>query len=228
MLFDKGIAVLLRMCCAFLVGALLLAPVGSYAADEKGGDTTSHASEKAGHDDAHGEHAHIGEEGVSTDVAEVSPDLAVYTFVMFLLLLAVLWKFAWGPIAIALDTREAKIRQDIDDAESARVKAEQMLTEHAAKLDAVQDEVREIVAEARRDAEHTKQEIVEAAQKEAEASKQRAVAEIDRARDAALKELLDTQASQVAQATEHVLGRSLNADDQERLIQDALSQFSNN
>jgi len=82
-----------------------------------------------------------------------------------------------------------------------------------------------LLAEGRRDAERAKQEIVTEAQKEAEAAKQRAVHEIGRARDAALKDLFDVMATEVAHATEHVLGRSLTGADQDRLIDEALAQF---
>ena len=221
-----------RFRCACLLAPLFFVPSVLTAQDEKAieGDSPEAAIESstAGDHEPGEEHAHIGDKGVSTDVAELSPDLAIYTFIMFLMRLAILWKFAWGPIAAALDKREANIRKDIDDAEAARVKAEQMLAAHAEKLDQVQDEVREIIAEARRDADHTKQEIITTAQTEAEATKNRAISEIDRAKDAALRELFDTMAAQVTGATEHVLGRSLTSEDQQRFIQEALSQFSEN
>ena len=154
------------------------------------------------------------------------PDLLVWSIVVFIVFLMVLRRFAWGPLTSGLDKREAMIRQDIADAESARAKAEKMLAEHAEKLDQVQDEVREILAEARRDAEHTKNEIVEAAQNEAEATKNRAIEEIERSRDQALSELFTHMASNVAEATEHVLGRALSDVDQDRLIEEALSEVS--
>ena len=100
-----------------------------------------------------------------------------------------------------------------------------MLAEHAKRMAQVHEEVREALAEARRDAEHLKQEIVGLAQKEAQAAKDRAVQEISRARDSALKDLFDVMANEVAQATEHVLGRSVTSSDQDRLIEEALSQF---
>jgi F-type H+-transporting ATPase subunit b len=90
----------------------------------------------------------------------------------------------------------------------------------------VQDEVKAIIDEAKQDAEHTKNDIIEQAQKEAKLTQERAIHEIERSRDAALKELFDTMSSQVASATEHVIGRSLNDDDRNRLIDEALSQFS--
>ena len=66
-----------------------------------------------------------------------------------MLFVVVLKKAAWKPLIEGLDRREAKIRQDIaGSAEQARIKAEEMLAEHSKKrLDAVQDEIREILAD---------------------------------------------------------------------------------
>ena len=153
-------------------------------------------------------------------------DLALWSLVVFVVFILVLKKFAWKPLIAGLDQREARIRQDIDDAEAARVKAEVMLAEHAEKLSGVQEEVREIIAEARRDAEHTRNEIVAAAQQEAQTTRQRGIDDIERASNQALKELFDQVAEQVAAATEHVLERSLSDADHQRLIDEALAQVS--
>jgi F-type H+-transporting ATPase subunit b len=152
-------------------------------------------------------------------------DLALWSGVTFVIFVALLGRFAWRPLIAALDKREARIRDDIAAAEAAREKAEQMLAEHAKTLASVQDEVRGILAEGRRDAELAKQAIIGEAHKEAEAAKERALHEIGRARDAALKDLFDVMASQVAEATEHVLGHSVTGADQDRLIDEALAQF---
>lgn len=173
----------------------------------------------------HTESGTHGEQQAEGPPLNPKADLALWSLVVFLIFLFVLGRFAWRPLSEALNKREALIRKDIADAETARRRAEQMLAEHSEKLDKVQDEVREIIAEARRDAEHTKQDIVSEAQKEAEATKARALAEIERARSAALKDLFDAMATQVASATEHVLGRSVNNDDQNRLIDEALSHL---
>jgi F-type H+-transporting ATPase subunit b len=153
-------------------------------------------------------------------------DLSLWSAIVFLLFLLLLTRFAWKPLAAGLDARERRIRQDIEAAEQARVRAEAMLAEHSAKLDRVQDEVKAILAEARRDAEVARQNIISAAQAEADATKNRAIAEINRARDQALKELFDTMANGVAEATEHVLGRGLSEADQRRLIDEALEHFA--
>lgn len=178
--------------------------------------------------DAHsgGHQAHIGTEGVSNDPAEFKTDLAIFTFLVFALLLGLLYKFAWGPVTEGLERRELSIRDNIAAAEAARIKAEKMLAEHAARLDKVQDEVREIIAEARRDAEHTKNDIVATAQKEAEATRVRAVHDIERARDQALDNLFAHMGRCVSEATEQVIGRALTGADNERLVEEALSGFA--
>ena len=153
-------------------------------------------------------------------------DLAIWSFVTFLVFLFVVSKLAWEPLGGALSARETKISGDIAAAEANRHKAEAMLRDYEAKLAKAQDEVKEILAEARRDAEHTKQEIVATANREAEATRQRAVADIERAKDGALSELFDFMSNNVLQATERVLQRSASGDDQERLVREALANLN--
>lgn len=184
---------------------------------------------EAAHGAAHGADAHHGdghhEEHESGLPMNFKADLALWSLVTFLLFVFILGKFAWGPLAKALDAREAGIRKDIADAEAHRVKSEQLLKEYEAKLAQSQEEVKAIIAEARRDAEHTKQDIMATAQRESEATRQRAITEIERAKDAALDELFDFTSKNVLQATELMLQRSLSGDDHDRLVREALSQI---
>lgn len=211
-----------RLKSVIVAVAVLATASPIFAAGAENGAKTGHA--KTGKS-AGAHHEHIGAKDADERPEEFKVDLAIYTFVVFLLLMGILWKFAWGPISAGLDARETKIAEDIATAEQGRRTIEQMLAEHQAKLDTAQDEVREILAEARRDAEHVKQEIMASAQSEAEALKERSIAEIGRAKDAALGELFETMSGQIAEATEYVVGRSMTGDDQDRLIQEAMSQF---
>ena len=153
-------------------------------------------------------------------------DLPLWSLVTFVLMMLILGKFVWPSLNAGLIERERKIRQDIADAETNRHKTEAMVKEHEARLAKVQDEVREILAEARRDAEHARLEIATTAQKEAEATKQRAIAEIVRSKDQALAELFDFVSNNVLKATEQVIGRSLTGTDHERLVKESLSQLN--
>jgi F-type H+-transporting ATPase subunit b len=178
----------------------------------------------------HGHGAHLGEDvsAAALDPSEWKADLAIFTLIVFLILFAALYKTAWPKISTALDEREAGIRRAIADADKARDDAVAALKAHQAKLDSVQEEVKEILAEARRDAERTKNDIMTSATTEATATKNRAIAEIERAKDQALNDLFSRMADQVAAATSQVVGRSVTSDDQSRLIREALTQVSAN
>jgi len=208
-------------------------PAAKAAAEAPAGDAANHDHADAGHADAghaatagHDSHAAGHEEHHETGLPmNFKGDLALWSLVTFLLFVTVLSKFAWGPLAGALDQREAAIRKDIADAETSRLKSESLLREYEVKLAQAQDEVKALIAEARRDAEQTKQDIVASAQREAEAVRNRSLADISRARDVALNELFDFVSKNVVQATEQVLQRSLSGDDQERLVREALAQM---
>ncbi len=227
----RSLYILTVSCSLLLVSALNVSANEDEAATKdpvstkKQGDSHHDKQDHKKHGDTHADHIGVTDAS-NDDPGEISVDLMIYTGLIFLLLFLGLAKFAWGPIISAIDAREASVRNDIASAEDARLKAEKMLADHAAKLESVQDEVKEILAEARRDADQTKQDIITAAQTEATATKNRAVADIERARDQALEAVFDNMNETVAMATEHVVGHGLQPEDQSRLIDEALAQFA--
>lgn len=198
--------------------------VQAFQEDAPAAQGVPEAGEETGEKENEEEPHHEEEEGGGGMAFKT--DLALWSLITFLVFVFVLKTFAWGPLVEGLDKREANLRSELAEAEQARIQAEKMLQEHAAKLESVQDEVKAIIDEAKRDAEHTKNDIIATAQKEARRTQDRAIHEIERARDAALKEMFDSMSTQVTSATEHVIGRSLNDDDRNRLIDEALSLFS--
>ena len=65
---------------------------------------------------------------------DLKSDLALWTAVVFLVLLAVLWKFAWKPLAKGLDNREKLIADQISEAEQTNQQARQLLADYQQKL----------------------------------------------------------------------------------------------
>ncbi|MEX2119472.1 MAG: F0F1 ATP synthase subunit B [Pirellulales bacterium] len=175
--------------------------------------------------DAHDEHGHLGMAGVSTDPSELKGDLAIYTFVVFLLLLLILWRFAWGPIAAGLDRRERRIAEQIAAAQRSHDEARVMLAEYERKLAKAQDEVRGIIDEARRDAQHTAQEIVEKARADAQTEVARGRREIETATAQALKELAETSANMAVDLAAKIIRTNLGAADHNRLVEEAMASF---
>ncbi len=225
----KSFSLLARIGLALALGVAVMPAL--LAADEAHPPAASattlagdHPAGAAGHDTAH--HDHIGEAGVNKQPEEFRSDLAIFSAIVFGLLAVGLYYTAWPKILGALADREEGIRKAIADAEDAKLQATAFMKEHKGRLEAVENTVKDMLAEARRDAEHTKLDITKQAEVEAEAIKNRAIAEINRAKDQALDELFSTLAHQVSVATEQVVGRALTGADQERLIQEAVGQFA--
>jgi len=176
---------------------------------------------------AEGGHAEPGHAGAdpNPNILEPQPSLAIWTVVVFLGLLLVLRKFAWGPLTKALHQREEHMEHVLLDAERARNESERLLTEHRKQMAATADEVRALIEEARRDAQAAGDEIIRKAQAEAEASRDRAQREIGVARDQALVEIWSKTADLAVSVAGRVLARELNESDHRRLIETAMGEL---
>jgi F-type H+-transporting ATPase subunit b len=156
----------------------------------------------------------------------VDPDLAIWTVVVFLLLLFVLGKFAWPQITAALEERERKIADNIAAAEARLNDAKRVLAEHEAKLAAAAGEVRALLDEARRDAEHTKKSIEAEGQKAAKEELDRALREIHRARDAAVQDLAVSSANVAIDLAKKVIREQLTPEKNNEIVRDAIAKLA--
>ncbi len=223
----------LRVALVLMVGAAVALSLGTGAVLAQGHAADEHATAgEAGHGAAEhgsGEHGAAGHgaegHGEAPSPLVIDIDLAIFTVLIFLILLAVLWKFAWGPISAALDLREKKIADNIAAAEHLNQEAKRLLGEYEAKLTAAREEVRGILDEARRDAEHAGQEIVTKARADAQAEVQRGKHEIETATAQALNELAKTSANLAVDLAGRIVSAKLNASDHAKLIEDALASF---
>lgn len=187
----------------------------------------------AGHAE-HAEHGHVEighapPAGVTQSEFE-SPawfqkDLAVWSFAVFLLLLALLGKFAWKPIMDGLEKREQGIADMIAATHAANDDARKLLVSYERRLTEATDEVRGMLDEARRDADVTRQSIVAEARKAADDEKTRARHEIGLAKDDALAQIADRAADLAIEVAGKFLREKLGADDQARLVRDSIASL---
>jgi|SRR6185295_567237 len=145
-----------------------------------------------------------------------------WTLLIFVLVLVVLGKFAWGPILTALQTREQFIREALEKAKRDREDAEARLREYEERLASARSEASAIVDEGRRDAEVVKRRIEEEAKRQADQIIERAKREIQIATDTATKSLFTLSAKLATDMAARVLGRELSAQDHERLIAEGI------
>jgi F-type H+-transporting ATPase subunit b len=152
---------------------------------------------------------------------------ALWTVVIFLLVLYVLGKYAWGPILKSLQDRESFIRDALEKAKRDRDEAEARLREYEQRLAAARAEATAIVDEGRRDAEVVKRRVEEETRDEAAKMLARAKHEIQLATDTATKELYELSARLATGMAARILGREIAPQDHERLIAESLANLDN-
>ncbi|MCB9851149.1 MAG: F0F1 ATP synthase subunit B [Phycisphaerales bacterium] len=150
---------------------------------------------------------------------------AVWTLVIFLIVLFVLGKFLWGPILKGLQSREEFIVKSLSDADKANKEAQAQLAKYTEQLNAARAEATAIVEEGRRDAEAVKRTIQDEAKKESDAMIARAKREIGVARDSAVRELYDLGGKLATQVAGKIISRELSPADHERLIQESIAEL---
>jgi F-type H+-transporting ATPase subunit b len=175
---------------------------------------------EAGHDEGHG--------GGNPNPLAIDPDLAFWTMIVFFCLFGILSTFAWPNISAALLEREQSIRNNIAEAAMKHEEAKQMLVQYEAKLASAANEVRGLLEEARRDAEHTKTQILAEAKTLADAERDRALRDVQRATDSAMKDIAETIANQAVDLAGKVVSRNLSTEQHSQLVRDALNTLAAN
>ncbi len=212
----------LRWTVGLLVGlAWAVGPVEVRGADEAPAKVETAAEAAPAHEAGH-EESLMSEE---SQVLAFKLDLAAYSVVVFVLLLAVLGKFAWGPLVRALDDRERYHEETLRQAEHARAESERLLAEHRSLMAQANDQVRALIEQARKDAETTAGSIVKKAHDEAETSRQRAEKDIAHARDQALVEIWSRTADLAVSVAGKVLSRELGPEEQRRMVDVAMNEL---
>jgi F-type H+-transporting ATPase subunit b len=150
-----------------------------------------------------------------------------WTILIFVLVLVVLGKFAWGPILNTLQSRESFIHEALAKAKRDRDEAEARLREYEERLATARAEATAIVEEGRRDADAVRHKIEAAAKAEADKMIERARHEIHLATDTATRELYQLSARLATDMAARVIGRELSAQDHERLISEAIDGITN-
>ena len=150
---------------------------------------------------------------------------ALWTLIIFVAVVLVLGKFAWGPILGALQKREDFIRDALAHAKKDREDAEARLAEYENKLNAAQAEARAIVDESRRDAEAVKHRIEDETKSEAAAMVDRAKREIEIATDTAVKDLYDLSGKLATNIASRVIRKELDEREHERLIAESIEEL---
>src|SRR5262245_28191108 len=92
-------------------------------------------------------------------LVQPDPGLYIWTILTFLVLLALLAKFAWRPLLDALESRQQAIRASLDDAKQAKVELERLQAESTKILQQARAEAEAIMSRTRSDADRFREEL---------------------------------------------------------------------
>ena len=148
----------------------------------------------------------------------------MWTLIIFLCALPLMWKLVWKPMTVALVARDAQASEAIESAQQASQAAEKAKAEVEVALGEAQAEAAKILGAARERAETRERDIVDKAKKEADAMIEAARSTIQAEQEKALAAIRGEVVDLSLNAASQVLGRRVDSDDDKRLVQELVSQ----
>jgi F-type H+-transporting ATPase subunit b len=161
-------------------------------------------------------------------LVQPDPGLYIWTIVTFLVLLALLTRYAWKPLLAALQARQEGITQSLDDAKRAQEEMARVKRESVEIIRQAHVEASTIVSASRTDAERVREETKQKARVEAAAilaaAERQIQSETVRARDEVRREAVDLS---VAIASK-LIRRNITAEDNKVMIDEMIGSLPQN
>ncbi|HET9197214.1 MAG TPA: F0F1 ATP synthase subunit B [Solirubrobacterales bacterium] len=170
------------------------------------------------------EAAEHGEESGGSFLVSPGLGLMIWTLVLFLITMWVLSKVAFPKIQEALDKRAKTIAESIDAAERQRKESDELLSEYRARLAEAREQADDIMVRARKSAETAEAEATAAGKEKREELVEAAKRDIEAETRRSLDQIRQEVADLTVLATERVTRKSLNDEDQKRLVEEALGE----
>ena len=148
----------------------------------------------------------------------------IVTLATFVILLALLKKFAWGPLKEVMDKRERDINKYIDDAEQAKINAQKLEEENRKTLKETQDEVQRILDDAKVQARKQHEEIIHEANVRANGMIETAQSEINSEKERALADINNQVSELSVLIASKVLRKEISEQDQKDLVEKYLKE----
>lgn len=162
---------------------------------------------------------------MNNPLVQPDPGLYIWTIATFLILLALLARFAWRPLLDALEQRQGVIQKSLDDARQARQELEQVKAEAARMLSEARAEAADIISRTRTDGARFADEMKQKARADADVLVQRAQRDIDMQTSRAMATIRAEAVDLSVAIASKILRRNISKEDNERLIDDTLAEM---
>jgi F-type H+-transporting ATPase subunit b len=151
--------------------------------------------------------------------------LMIWTLLLFGISMYILAKVAFPRITAALDRRQQAIEESIDAADRTRHEADELLADYRERLKEARGQADGIIDRARKAADAHERESKEEATEERQRQLEQTRREIEAETRRAIQEIRNEVADLTVMATEKVTRKALDADDQRRLVEEALKEL---
>lgn len=127
----------------------------------------------------------------------------------FLILVVLMWKFAFPAVQKGMQARTDKIRSDLGEAEKVRTDAQMILEEYQKQLADARSEANRIIEEARQAADQLRQDMVRRADEEVAEMRRRNIDDLKAAQDRIMGQLQLQVRDLAIELAEKVVGANL-------------------
>jgi len=154
---------------------------------------------------------------------DINTGVIFWTVLIFAILMALLWRFAWPSILKSVEERERRIQKQLDDAERANAEAQRLLAEHKQTIASARGEAQDMIAKAKVVAQKERELLLAKAREEYEALLARARKDIDAEKEKAIVALRREAVELSIAAASRVIEANLDTDANRRLVTDYLT-----
>ena len=146
----------------------------------------------------------------------------------FLVLLTIMWKFAFPQVTKMMNDRTERIRSNLDDADRVKAEAQAILEDYQRQLADAKNESARIIDEARQTAEQMRRDLMVRAEAEVNELRERTRTELDAAQHRAIADLRSQVSELAIGAAEIVVQRNLDRDTNRALVERYIEQVGTN
>ena len=157
----------------------------------------------------------------------MKPDtgLMFWTFVIFIVLMFVLSKYAFGPLTKAVQDRERALQDALDAAKADRAAAAALLSEHQAQIEAARNDAQKLIAEGRSVADKMRTDMIEQTRTEQQEMLNRARRDIEGEKDKAISQLRREAVDLALAGASKVIEQNLESQKNRQLVESYLASI---
>ena len=173
----------------------------------------------------HGAAAAGGAEAAKVGLLTPNGGLMVWTAVVFIILLVVVKRYAFGPIIGAVEAREKALEKAIADAKTDRDEAARLLAEQRAGIQTARNEAQKLIVEGRQVGEKIRGEMIEETRAQQQEMLERARREIESEKVRAIAELRREAVDLAIAGASKVIEKNLDDSSNRRIVESFLSSI---